>query len=120
VIQFEGYMEQSTPTKPVMDVMPPKPAAAAPVLPPSDAAESAPGESNDSLTVHTAPPLSDDDKASTEAQKHITPTPKSEQKQKAAAHTAPPKPRGPAGAITAVVLGMIVLSALAILVYLNS
>ncbi|HJP96696.1 MAG TPA: hypothetical protein VJ843_05005 [Candidatus Saccharimonadales bacterium] len=113
-------MEQPTPTKPVMDVMPPKPPAEHDgEASMSDRTRTEAGEGKSTLAVHTAPPLSDDDKASAEAQKNdasLKPTPK----QKPAAHTASPKPHGPAAAITLVILGMAVLSALAILVYLNS
>ena len=70
------------------------------------------------MAVHAAPPLSDDDKA--DAAQSETAQTSSEKPKKPAAHAGAPKTHGPALAITAVVLAMIGLSALAILVYLNS
>jgi len=78
--------------------------------------EKATDVSKESLAVHTAPPLNDEDKTSAapEAVEQQT------AQQKPAAHTDAPRPHGPAAAITAVILGMLLLSALAILIYLNS
>lgn len=73
-------------------------------------------QDKDPLAVHQAPPLSDDDKTSTASGSDAAPQPE----QKPTAHTAAPKPHGPAAAITTVILAMLLLSALAVLVYLNS
>ncbi len=177
-------MDQSTPSKPVMDVTPPKPAepvtsakdtttAVLPptnpdptskdtgpaVLPPTDADSGGLPSANPSLAqvdsrttpvaggtdggapgapqpsgehdgeasmsdrtrtpevgaVHAAPPLSDDDKPTEAPKQDDAPA----QMPASSAHAAP-KSHGPAAAITFVVLAMILLSALAILVYLNS
>ena len=180
-------MDQSTPSKPVMDVTPPKPAepvtsakdTTTAVLPPtnpdptskdtgpaahggpssasaanatstgslptaspatvreptrsSEALATQPAESElvggstgaapvsdrtrtpEAGAVHAAPPLSDDDKPTEAPKQDDAPA----QMPASSAH-AVPKSHGPAAAITFVVLAMILLSALAILVYLNS